>query len=200
VLAHFNEGLFLHLHQLLQSFAIAQNGFDQILVEKHSYSLTKLPPNLLVVSFKIVCPIFRSAEGRFERINIVYFEFAPHGHSGRPFLILLDVEGTMLKLECFRQFLHQVRELHGFDVGRWTSLTASVEENVLFPGMAVEIDVHDDSFILVTTFNQFPHMKNLRLGILPAVLPFTVEIAPVARTPVVPPHHAVGVEHRHHLK
>ena len=59
----------------------------------------------------------------------------------------------------------------------------------------MDIDVHDNFLLLVGLADKFPHEIYLRLSILFAILPFSVQIAAVTRESIVTPDYSVGVEH-----
>ena len=59
----------------------------------------------------------------------------------------------------------------------------------------MDIDVHDNFLLLVGLANKFPHEIYLRLGILFAILPFSIQITAITRESVVTPDYSVGVEH-----
>lgn len=70
--------------------------------------------------------------------------------------------------------------MYGFGVDEIIVLVASIEEYILFSGMSMNIDVHDDFSILVTVFNQLPHIVNFRLTAFFTSLPFSIKITTIS--------------------
>ena len=59
----------------------------------------------------------------------------------------------------------------------------------------MDINVHGNFLLFVGLADEFPHEIYLRLGILLAISPFSVQIAAITRESVVAPDYSVGVEH-----
>ena len=68
-------------------------------------------------------------------------------------------------------FLHKKRELFRFRV---VVFAAAIEKHIFFPRMPVDVNVHYHLLFFRSLSNQFSQMKDLRMNILFAILPFSI--------------------------
>jgi len=64
----------------------------------------------------------------------------------------------------------------------------------------MNVDIHDDFLFLVCLSDQLSHVVDLRLKILLATSPFSVQVASVSRKAVITVHHSIWIQHRHNFK
>lgn len=170
-------------------------------VEEKGNALAQLAANAFIVCFKVVGAKFRATECGFQSVDIVDLEVLPNSDSRSAFFILLHIEATVLVFVGLVEFFHEERKLfRPCKRLSFLSNATTIKEDMFFAGMAMHIDIHDDTAFPIEAANEFTHVIHFWLLSLLTAAPFPVQVTTKTRKSIIASCYAIGVEHWHYLQ